>query len=383
MIDFKFQIPTEMFFGKTALDNLPELIRGKKVLLTYGGGSIKKNGLYKQVVEILEADSADFAELAGIDPNPKVSSVHQGVKLIKERCLDFILAVGGGSVVDCSKCISRAVYYDGDPWEMVKNAASVEQAVPLGCIITLAATGTENNQNAVISNDQTLEKIPSYDTMQIPRFALMNPEYTYSVNAYHTAAGAVDIMAHVFEQYFSPTVGAMVADEFAIGILKTCLSYAPVALLQPTDYEARANLMWASAMALNGLLAAGKATDWASHQIEHGVSAISDITHGVGLAIIFPAWMDYVLGQGVEKGKFETLAEQLFALEGKNKAKRFVLMLREFFTSLGMPSKLSQVGVKKEDLETMAQRTMLSRSYIGGFYKLKQNDVLQILQAAY
>jgi len=383
MIDFKFQIPTEIFFGKTALDNLASLIEGKKVLLSYGSGSIKKNGLYAKVVQILQASAAKFVELAEIAPNPKVSSVRKGVSLVHEHGLDFILAVGGGSVVDCSKCIARATHYDGDAWQMVKNGEEVEQAVPLGCIITLAATGTENNPNAVISNDQTLEKIPTYSPKQVPRFALLNPEDTYSVNAYHTSAGAVDIMAHVFEQYFSPTQGAMVADQFAIGLLKTCLQYAPVALRKPDDYQARANLMWASTMALDGLLAAGKVTDWASHQIEHGVSAVSDITHGAGLAIIFPAWMDFVLAQGADKAKFALLATELFGLEGDDIAVRFVAKLREFFASLGMPTRLSQTGIKKDDLPQMAEKTMLARPSIGEFLRLKQEDVLQILQAAF
>ncbi len=385
MIDFRFQLPTEIFFGKSALDNLPKLIEGKKVLLSYGSGSIKNSGLYDKVVLALQANAQKFVELAGIEPNPKVSSVRKGVALVREQGLNFILAVGGGSVVDCSKCIARAVYYDGDAWQMVKESGDTEKALPLGCIITLAATGTENNQNAVISNDETLEKIPTYSPGQIPKFALLNPEYTYSVNAYHTAAGAVDIMAHIFEQYFSPnsSKAAMVSDQFAIGLLKTCLNYAPIALVKPKNYQARANLMWSSTMALNGLLSAGKLTDWASHQIEHGVSAVSDITHGVGLAIIFPAWMDFVLWQGADKARFEVLATELFGIEGKDKAARFVEKLREFFVSLGMPERLSQVGVKKEDLRLMAEKTMLSRKEIGGFFKLNQDDVLQILQAAY
>ena len=175
----------------------------------------------------------------------------------------------------------------------------------------------------------------------------------------------------------------MVCDEFSIGLLKTCLQYAPVALLKPQDYQARANLMWASTMALNGLIAAGKVSDWASHQMEHGVSAVSDITHGVGLAIILPAWMDFVLAKGAPKRRFEELGTQLFALEGDKIAERFVLMLKEFFVSLGMPNRLSQVGIKKEDLQAMAQKTMLSQKSIGGFFELNQDDVLQILQAAF
>ncbi len=383
MNDFYFQLPTQIFFGKTALDNLPNLIKGKKVLLTYGSGSIKKSGLYDKVVKVLRAEANSFAELSNIAPNPKVSSVRKGVEMVREQGLDFILAVGGGSVVDCSKCIARAVYYDGDAWQMVKNGDNPAQAVPLGCIMTLAATGTENNANAVISNDETLEKIPTYSLLQVPSFAILNPEETYSVNARHTAAGSVDIMAHIFEQYFSPTDDMMVCDEFSIGLLKTCLQYAPVALLKPQDYQARANLMWASTMALNGLIAAGKVSDWASHQMEHGVSAVSDITHGVGLAIILPAWMDFVLAKGAPKRRFEELGTQLFALEGDKIAERFVLMLKEFFVSLGMPNRLSQVGIKKEDLQAMAQKTMLSQKSIGGFFELNQDDVLQILQAAF
>ena len=383
MVDFRFQLPTEIFFGKEAMSNLPNLVKGKKVLLTYGFGSIKKMGLYDEVVNVLQKECPVFAELSGIAPNPKVSSVREGVKIIKEKGLDFILAVGGGSVIDGSKCIARAVYYDGDPWQMIKDGATVENAVPLGCILTLSATGTETNMNAVISNDETSEKIPSYSLKQIPKFAILNPEYTYSVDAFQTAAGTVDIMAHVFEQYFSANSDAMVADQFAIGILKTCMKYAPVGLMKPDNYVARANLMWSSTMALNGLLSAGKMTDWASHQIEHGVSAISDITHGVGLAIIFPAWMNYVISKGADVEKFEILGKELFGLVGSDLASRFVLMLGQFFASIGMPAKLSQVGIKKEDLPLMAERTMLGRSSIGGFMKLNQEDVLNILNAAY
>ncbi len=383
MVDFRFQLPTEIFFGKKALDNLASLVKGKKVLLTYGFGSIKKMGLYDEVVKVLRKECPVYAELSGIAPNPKISSVRDGVKIIKEKGLDFILAVGGGSVIDCSKCIARAVYYDGDPWQMVKDSLEVENAIPLGCVLTLSATGTESNINSVISNDETAEKIPSYSRLHLPKFAILNPEFTYSVDAYQTAAGTVDIMAHVFEQYFSANSDAMVADQFAIGILKTCMKYAPVGLMKPDNYEARANLMWSSTMALNTLLTAGKVTDWASHQIEHGVSAISDITHGVGLAIIFPAWMNYVISKGADVKKFEILGKELFGLEGKDLALRFVLMLGQFFASIGMPAKLAQVGIKKEDLSLMAERTMLGRSSIGGFMKLNQEDVLNILNAAY
>ena len=382
MINFNYSIPTEIYFGKDKIDKLGELVKrhGTRVLLAYGGGSIKQNGIYNKVVDTFNSLDIPFFELSGIEPNPRITSVREGVKICRENNIDFILAIGGGSVIDCSKAIAGGYYYEGDPWDFCTRKASIKKALPIGTILTIAATGSEMNENAVISNLDTEEKIGIGSRHVKPKFSILDPTYTFSVPAKHTAAGTVDIISHIFEQYFCPTKGAYMQDRMAEALLKTCIHYGPIAIDNPENYDARANLMWTSSVALNGLLTYGKITDWATHGMEHELSAVYDITHGVGLAILTPHWMEHVLDEATVD-KFVEYGVNVWGLqdhEDKFKvAQEAINKTKEFFISLGIPMTLSEVGIREEKLEEMAAKATV-RGAIGGFKKLNKEDVLKI-----
>ena len=262
MENFIFYSPTEILFGKNQIQHLASKIENKRVLLAYGSESIKNLGLYKQIIDIFKNNKIFYKELNGIKPNPKISSVREGIELCRKYDLDFILAAGGGSVIDCSKAIALGYFYKGDAWEMfnlsfAEKEEKLNKALPLACILTLSATGTEMNANAVVSNEETKEKIPIYAPCVKPRFSILDPTYTFSVPQNQTKAGVVDILSHIFEQYFSPTKGAYVQDNLAFALIKTCMKYGQIACDNPRNYEARANLMWSSTLALNGLLSCG------------------------------------------------------------------------------------------------------------------------------
>lgn len=382
MLNFNYSIPTNVYFGKGKMDSLPKQIKqyGSKILLTYGGGSIKSNGIYDKVVNLLKENNIEYFELGGVDPNPRITTVREGIKICKENNVDFILALGGGSVIDCSKTIAAGCYYDGDPWDFFIGKARIKNALPLGTVVTLAATGSEMNGNAVISNVDTQEKLGTYGEALKPKFSILDPVNTFTVPKTQTAAGTADIMSHIFEQYFSSTEGTYIQDRMAEALLKTCIKYGPMAVEEPENYEARANLMWASTLALNGLLTYGKITDWATHGIEHELSAIYDITHGVGLAILTPNWMSYVLDDttlekfveyGVNVWDIERTKEKLLI------AKEAIERTKEFFISLGIPSTLTEVGIGEDKLSEMAVKAT-KRGPQGNFKKLFEEDVLKI-----
>lgn len=387
MLKFNYSIPTNIYFGKGKIELLGKEIKktGSKVLLTYGGGSIKRSGIYDDIARILNENEIPFWELSGIEPNPRLSSVNEGIKICKENDIDFILAVGGGSVIDCSKIIAAGYYYDGNPWDFFTGKASIKQALPIGTILTLAATGSEMNGNAVISNMDTEEKLATAGENLKPKFSILDPMYTTTVPVNQTAAGTVDIMSHVFEQYFSPTKGAFLQDRMAEAVLKTCIKYGPIAVENPEDYEARANLMWASSIGLNGLLTYGKVTDWATHGMEHELSAIYDITHGVGLGILTPRWMEHVLDESTVD-KFVEYGVNVWGINADNKDQFEVATIaiqktKEFFISLGIPMTLKEVGIQEDRLEEMAGKCTKFRP-LGGFKKLEKNDVLEIYKAS-
>ncbi|OYP45113.1 NADH-dependent alcohol dehydrogenase, partial [Lachnotalea glycerini] len=281
----------------------------------------------------------NVVELAGIEPNPKIESVREGVRLCREHQIDVILAVGGGSTIDCSKVIGAAYYYEGDAWDIVTTPSLIDKVLPIITILTIAATGSEMNKNAVITNMQTNEKLGTASTNMIPQTSILNPEYMFTLPAIQTAAGTADIMSHVLENYFQKTEGAFEQDKISEGLLKTCIKYCPIAIKEPDNYEARANLMWASSLALNGLCGCGKGGSWTCHPIEHELSAYYDITHGVGLAIITPSWMRYILSdQTVDK--FVEYAVNVWGLspmEDKFKlANQAINKTEEFFISCGI-----------------------------------------------
>ena len=382
MLNFNFNIPTKIYFGKDQISSLEGQIKSyKNILLLYGGGSIKKNGIYQNVVSILNSANVSFVELAGVQPNPRVSKVREGIEICKKNNVDFILAVGAGSVIDTAKAIAFGFYYDGDVWDFFKRKAIIKNALPIGTVLTLPATGSEMNANTVVSNEETQEKLATGHELLKPKFSILDPNFTMTLPSIQTAAGIADIMAHVFEQYFSAVNDAYVQNRLAEAILKTCIEFGPVAIKEPENYEARANILWAGSLALNGLLSYGKYGDWAVHGIEHEISAIYDLTHGVGLAIIYPNWMNYVLNEN-NVDKFVQFSKNVWNIDGEDKfeiAKNGILKTREFFNSIGLPSCLKDVNINDEKLNLMAKQAVFNNGgSVGSFAKLAENDVFEI-----
>ncbi|WP_291571166.1 iron-containing alcohol dehydrogenase [Clostridium sp. UBA4548] len=386
MKNFNYSIPTEIFFGEGQIKVLPEQIKkyGSKVLIVYGGGSIKKNGVYDKVVELLNSNEIKFWELSGVDPNPRITSVRKGIELCRDNNIEFILPVGGGSSIDCSKVIAAGYYYEGEPWDIVLDSSKISNALPIGTILTLAATGSEMNAGAVITNMDTNQKLGTGNPSMKPKFSILDPTYTFTVPKNQTAAGTVDIMSHVFENYFSSTKGAYVQNRLSEAIIKTCIHYGKIAMDEPENYEARANLMWSSSLALNGLLGYGKESRWSVHPMEHELSAYYDITHGVGLGILTPYWMEYVLNENT----VENFVEYGINVWGINPngdkfsiAKAAIEKTKEFFVSLGIPMHLKEVGIGEEKLHIMAKAATKHGS-LGLFRPLDENDVLNIYKAA-
>ena len=382
MNNFTYHVYTDVRFGKDQINTLPELIAplGKKVLLVYGGGSIKRNGIYDKIQELLSG--CEIFELSGIEPNPKIESVRAGVALCKEHGIEVVLAVGGGSVIDASKVIAAGANYDGDAWDLVVDNKKIGKVLPIVVILTLAATGSEMNKNAVISNMTTNEKLGTSSHYFKPVAAICDPTYLFTLPANQTAAGTADIMSHVFEQYFQKTETAYLTDRFAESILKTCIKYCPIALQQPDNYEARANLMWASTQALNGLTSAGKGGGWTCHPIEHELSAFYDITHGVGLAIVTPRWMRYILSDATVE-KFAEYARNVWEIQEEDnwKAANYGIdATEEFFRDCGIPMKLSEVGIDETHFDAMAEDAVKFGGLQHAYVALNKQDVIEILK---
>ena len=384
MLNFTHAIPTKLYFGEGQIDKLDAALRGfgKNVLLAYGGGSIKKTGLYDTVVGILQNGGFTVTELSGIEPNPRIGSVRRGVELCKENKVDVILAVGGGSTIDCCKAIAAGVYYDGDLWEMVANRHGILKALPLVDILTLAATGSEFDNCGVISNPDTNEKLGNLYTF--PAVSICDPTYTYSVSAYQTAAGTADIMSHIFEGYFSRTPDSSLSDYIAEGILKTAIKYLPVALAKPDDYEARANLMAIASVACSGIPAYGKrGTGWPCHQMEHELSAFYDITHGVGLAILTPRWMRFILKKDPTCAwRFVRFAKNVWGLDGDDEtlAEAGIVALENFFREAGIPTTLSELGIGEEHFAEMAAHANRGDCLKNAFVPLTTEDIVEIFR---
>lgn len=385
MENFHYNIPTQIYFGKGQIENLGQRLRAvsDRVLLVYGGGSIKKNGLYDKVTEQLKLAGITWEELAGVEPNPRIESVRSGVALCREKDLKAVLAVGGGSTIDCAKIIASGTCYDGDPWDQVLDNSKITKALPVVSVLTLAATGSEMDGFAVISDLSKNEKWGTGNDVTKPVFSIMDPEYTFTVSARQTAAGTADIMSHTFENYFTREKGAYLQARFCEGILKTCIHYAPIALKEPENYEARANLMWASSMAINGICSYGENTAWAVHPMEHELSAFYDITHGVGLAILTPNWMEYVLNEQTI-WRFVEYGKNVWGItEGADMeiAKKAIENTRTFFASLGLPQTLHEIQINEEHFDVMAQKAA-DGGLEYGFIPLSKEDVKKIYEMA-
>jgi alcohol dehydrogenase YqhD (iron-dependent ADH family) len=382
MNNFDLYLNTHVFFGRKAASNIPQNINGygNRVLMVYGGGSIFKNGVYEEVTTILQNGGIEYIELGGIDPNPRIASVREGAKICKENNIDVVLAVGGGSTVDCAKAIAAAACYSGDAWDLVLDKSKVTKALPIFVVLTVAATGSEMDCGAVISNPETKDKYDFDSPWMRPSCAFMDPTHTFTVPKKQTAAGTVDIMSHVLEAYFSRAQG-FIQDRIAEALLKTCIVNGNIALDNPTDYDARANLMWASSWAINGLTSCGKGQAWSVHQIEHMLSAYYDITHGVGLAILTPVWMEYVLDES-SVDKFAEYAKNVWDVDDNDKwnaAREGIRKTRECFTSWGMPTKLSELDIDDSYFRDMAQKAAV-RGLDSAYKPLFEGDIVNILK---
>ena len=384
MLNYIHDIPTKVFFGKGQISHLAEALEpfGKTVLLTYGGGSIKKIGLYDEVMKILRQGGFTVTELSGIEPNPRIESVEKGVRLCKENAIDVILAVGGGSTIDCSKAIAAGVYYEGnDLWEMVRTAHSTRKALPLVDILTLSATGSEFDGGGVITNLKTNEKLGGMYTY--PAASICDPTYTFSVSAYQTAAGSADIMSHIFEGYFSRTEDSALSDGIAETVLKTVMKYCPIAIKEPDNYEARANLMAVSSVACSGIPEYGKqSTGWPCHAMEHELSAYYDITHGVGLAILTPRWMRHILKKDPSCAwRFVRFAKNVMGLSGDDEAALAAAgidALEAYFKSTGIPMTLSELKIGTEHFAEMASHANVGGYLKNAFVALTDEDIVEI-----
>ncbi|MCG8480288.1 MAG: iron-containing alcohol dehydrogenase [Spirochaetales bacterium] len=385
MRNFTYYSPTKIVFGKDAVADLAPMVRefGTRVLLVSyrddGGATHRICALIQEALERHEIVCTPFYE---VDPNPKVASVRRGRELCARNDIQFVLAVGGRSVIDCAKAIAVAAFYRGDPWDLWSRQLPTENALPIGCVLTLAASGSEMNNGSIISNSATEEKRGIGSPYIYPRFSIVDPSYTSTVPPYHTAAGVVDIMTHVFESYFSRERGTYLQDSIAEAILKTCLTYGPVAHRTPDDYDARANLAWAGSLALNGLAACGKGFDGAMHLMEHAVSALYDLTHGAGLAILGPTWMRYVLSPDTA-WRFAPLARNVWHIDDRDEiglAERVIEAVSLLYRSLDMPQSLGDVGIGTERFDEIVERALVKGEPIGSFVPLYAEDVHRILQ---
>lgn len=386
MNNFTFQVPTKIHFGKGQIKQLREEVAkyGKRVLLVYGGGSIKKMGLYDEVYAQLEGFSIE--EVSGVNPNPRIESVYQGATICKEKNIDVVLSVGGGSTLDCSKVIAAGACFDGDAWDLVSGKVAIEKALPVIDIITLSATGSEMNNTAVISNMQENLKLGLKSDHLYPKVSILDPTYTFSVPANQTAAGTADIMSHVMEAYFNDTKGAFFQQELAHSLLRLCIQYGPLAIQEPDNYEARANLMWGSTIALNGLIASGFGGGWSCHSMEHVLSAYHDVTHGVGLAILTPRWMRHILDDSTVD-RFVLFGTQVWgidaSLEAFEIANKAIDALEKFFKEqLQIPMTLEEVGVPRSSYGAMAETAVsIKGGKLSGWRSLYKEDIIAIYEA--
>ena len=385
MENFTYTIPTTIYFGKGQVKPIGEIVSqyGKRVLLVYGGGSIKRNGIYDDVTAIFKENEITYFELAGVEPNPRITTVRKGVEICRKENIEVVLPIGGGSTIDCAKVIAAATSYSGDAWDIVLDPSKVVSVLPIVSILTLAATGSEMDTFAVISDMDSNDKIGTSHEDMRPKASILDPTYTFSVPAYQTAAGTADIMSHIMECYFSNVQGYM-QDRMAEGLFKTCIEFGVKAITKPDDYEARANLMWASSWAINNFIKLGKAVEWSVHPMEHQLSAYYDITHGVGLAILTPHWMEHVLNDNTVE-KFKEFGVNVWDLskdeDAYTIAHQAIQKTREYFVAMGIPTTLREVGIVDDRyFDVMAEKACAGLE--AAFVPLTKEDVKAIYQKA-
>ncbi|HEY6913081.1 MAG TPA: iron-containing alcohol dehydrogenase [Paludibacter sp.] len=387
MNNFNFYSPTFFVFGKERENEAGKYVKrfgGSNVLIHFGGGSVIKSGLLDRVKASLTAENITFSELGGAQPNPRSGLVYEGVEICKRDKIDFVLAVGGGSVIDSAKAIALGALYDGDFWEFYQGKR-VEKALPVATILTISAAGSEGSTGSVITHENGMLKRAANSDALRPIFSILNPELTCTLPNYQTACGAADMMAHVMERYFTNTQNVEITDRLCEAILLTVIKETPKALADPSDYESRANIMWAGMVAHNDICGVGREQDWSTHQIEHELSALYDVAHGAGLAVMFPAWMKYVMNQDVMR--FAQFAVRVWGCEmdfqhPEKTALQGIERYEQFMISIGMPIRFSELGAKAEDIPTLVKTAGLGENTMGSFVKLTEEDIRKIYELA-
>ena len=390
MNNFTFYSPTYFVFGKDQENHAGQYVKrfgGSRALIHYGGGSVVRSGLLARVKASLEKEGISYVELGGAKPNPRSGLVYEGIALCRKENVDFVLAVGGGSAIDSAKAIAAGAVYDGDFWDFYCGKP-VEKALPVGTVLTISAAGSEGSPDSVITKEEGMFKRGASGEALRPVFSILNPALTQTLPAYQTACGVTDIMAHLFERYFTNTKDVEVTDRVIEGLLMTMIHEAPKVIKNPDDYQARANIMWAGMLAHNNCCGVGRDQDWASHCIEHELSALSDCAHGAGLAVVFPAWMQYNMNHDVMR--FAQLASRVWGCpmdfqHPEITAQQGINALRQFLRSIGMPLTLKEVGGKEEDIPYLAHTAAFGNGNggtLGGFVVLKEDDIANIYRLA-
>ena len=389
MLNFNWQIPTKFIFGRGAESHAGEELKalgGTRALIHYGGGSVIRSGLMERVTKSLDEAGVSYVLLGGAVPNPRDTKVYEGIDLARREKCDCVLAVGGGSAIDSAKAIAHGTVYDGDFWDFFTGKAKIEHTLPVGTVLTISAAGSEGSDSCVITQEDGNLKwgCPKTDLIR-PKFSVLDPTYTYSLPDYQLACGAVDMLAHLCERYFTNTPDVALTDRLCEAVMKTIVDAAPKALADHSDYASHADLMWAGMLAHNNSCGIGRDQDWASHQIEHELSAFYDCAHGAGLAVVMPAWMEYVCGHDVMR--FARFAVNVFGCEmdfahPERTAQAGIRRLRDFFRTLGMPATLEEVGGRAEDIPAMvAHRCEKPNGFpFGGFVKIQEADMEAILR---
>ena len=387
MNNFDFYAPARILFGRGEENRIGELLRphAKKILLHYGGGSVKKSGLLDRVTASLKAAGVEYAELGGVKPNPRLSLVYEGIELCKKENVELILAVGGGSVIDSAKAIAMGVYYDGDIWEVYEQGKGIEKALPVATILTIPAAGSESSGDTVITNEEQQLKLGYGSSHLRPLLSVMNPELFFTLPENQLANGVADMMSHVFERYFTNTTHTDLTDGLCETVLRTLMKNALIAKEDMSNYDAWAELGFSGTVAHNGLVGMGRAQDWGCHNMEHELSAIYDVAHGAGLAVLTPGWMEYVYKDNVPM--FVQFAVNVMGVNGSYRDPDAIVMeginrLREFFRKMGLPGTLAELGIGEDRLEEMAKKctgeAFGSEHPVGGLKKLYWQDVLNI-----
>lgn len=389
MNNFTFCTPTEFVFGKGVETEVGKIVcryGGTKVLLVYGGGSVLRSGLLARVEQALSAENIGFVHLGGVEPNPVDRKVYEGIDIARSENVDFILPVGGGSVIDTAKAIAAGACYDGDFWDFFVGVAPVREALPVGVVLTIPAAGSEGSGNTVITKLDGLHKLSlRTDKVLRPRFAIMNPELTFTLPPYQTACGIADMMVHVMERYFTNTLHVEITDRICEGVLKAIITEAPKVMSNPCDYEARANIMWCGTMAHNGLCGVGREEDWASHFMEHEVSALYGVAHGAGLSAIVPAWLTWMVSHHADR--VVQLAIRVFDVEEKDTPEDTALegisRLKSFWRSLGLPLNLHELGVENPDIDLLVDKLHENKGeFVGHYVCLDREQSREIFELA-